>query len=552
MALLDILENQVIDNADNQVVSLLENPDELDYMEYANDAAAQAAYVSNGAAISDQIYSPGFTAGYYSSVLYSNTYYFWSNEFVPSVTAPCPQIKVGLIRIGAPTGNCWIEIQTDDGAGRPSNTAVTNGTSVTKDVTTISNVELTWYTFTFATPPTLTASTKYHIVAKGDYAVSTTANIGWATGTATGIGAERKYCNNSLVWSDQSYRQCYETFYTALQSYSEATIKQQGSYSLKGVALITNSLNKTLTRTVSPTINLTGDTQIKYGIYAGRTGMNIKLGIRDSGLTITEHTANISSAGAWETQTWDISAVANADKDAIDRIIITILNADADNTFYLDNVYGTVVQNYTKDFSETLTLSEVILKGSARSFTETTTLSETFIKGTGKIFLDIITPSEVYARVWALIRVFSDTITPTEIYSRSAGLIRSFTETITLTEVSMVKALTRLFSETVTLSEVFRRGITRLWSETITLTEVAVKDIAIFFTETLSLTDTIAKAATLARTFTDTITLTDTFTKALKWLHTSHIASVWAKATKALSTWAKATKSTTTWTKKYG
>ena len=38
---------------------------------------------------------------------------------------------------------------------------------------------------------------------------------------------------------------------TNLQSYSESTIKSQGSYSLKGVAAITDSLNKTLTRTFS-------------------------------------------------------------------------------------------------------------------------------------------------------------------------------------------------------------------------------------------------------------------------------------------------------------
>jgi len=36
---------------------------------------------------------------------------------------------------------------------------------------------------------------------------------------------------------------------SSLQSYSESTIKSQGSYSLKGVAAITDSLNKTLTRT---------------------------------------------------------------------------------------------------------------------------------------------------------------------------------------------------------------------------------------------------------------------------------------------------------------
>jgi len=126
-----------------------------------------------------------------------------------------------------------------------------------------------------------------------------------------------------------------------LQCYSESTIKQQGTYSLKGVAVITDSLNDTLTRTVDPTIDLTDKTSIKYDIYStDRTGSQIKIGIHDSGGTTTEHTANISSTGAWETQTWDISAVTNANKDDIDSIIVTILNADAANTFYIDYMYG--------------------------------------------------------------------------------------------------------------------------------------------------------------------------------------------------------------------
>ena len=129
-----------------------------------------------------------------------------------------------------------------------------------------------------------------------------------------------------------------------LQCYSEDTIKQQGSYSLKAIAAQTDSLNDTFTRTVSPAIDLSDINKWIYYIYsASRTGSQIKIGIHDSGGTTTEHTANISSTGAWEEQTWDISAVTNANKDVIDSIIVTVVNADADNTFYLDNMYGTIV-----------------------------------------------------------------------------------------------------------------------------------------------------------------------------------------------------------------
>ena len=124
-----------------------------------------------------------------------------------------------------------------------------------------------------------------------------------------------------------------------LQSYSESTIKWQGSYSLKGIALITESLNDTLTRTVSPTINLSGQNNIFLNAYASRTGNNFKIEFHDSGGNTISHTINIASANTWQTEEIDISAVADADKDAIDQIKITILNADAENIFYLDNIF---------------------------------------------------------------------------------------------------------------------------------------------------------------------------------------------------------------------
>jgi hypothetical protein len=125
----------------------------------------------------------------------------------------------------------------------------------------------------------------------------------------------------------------------SLESYSEAAIKQEGDYSLKGVALIATSLNKTLIRTISTPINLTDINTIKFDIRASRTGSNIKVGIHDSGGTTTETTPNIVAADTWQTITWDISGVSNANKDAIDTIIITVVNAGAANTFYIDKMY---------------------------------------------------------------------------------------------------------------------------------------------------------------------------------------------------------------------
>jgi hypothetical protein len=141
-----------------------------------------------------------------------------------------------------------------------------------------------------------------------------------------------------------------------LNSRSEATIKTQGSYSLLGTALITDSLNKTLTKTLSPTKNLTGVAQILFSIRSTRTGSNIKIGIHDSGGTTTEITPNITSANAFQSIVWDISAVSNANKDAIDSIIITIVNADAANTFYIDNIRY-ISSYYQKDAANLIAIS---------------------------------------------------------------------------------------------------------------------------------------------------------------------------------------------------
>lgn len=127
----------------------------------------------------------------------------------------------------------------------------------------------------------------------------------------------------------------FTTDLTLLQAYSESTIKTQGDHSLKVIAK-TTSLNKQLTRTITSPIDLTDINTIEFDVYAGRVGSNLKLGIHDAGGTTTEITPNITSANAWQTVTWDISGVTNTNKDAIDKIIITVVNADAANTFYID------------------------------------------------------------------------------------------------------------------------------------------------------------------------------------------------------------------------
>ena len=87
---------------------------------------------------------------------------------------------------------------------------------------------------------------------------------------------------------------------SALQSYSEASIKNQGSYSLKAIAAITDSLNDTLTKS-GLSIDLTDRDELKLDVRASRTGTNLQLQLKQpAGYTadlIPDMTSNTAPSG---------------------------------------------------------------------------------------------------------------------------------------------------------------------------------------------------------------------------------------------------------------
>ena len=317
----------------------------LDLFEYPTDAAAQAAYVSSDALqtlISQTSANSVGKIGDTDGIEY---------RYAQSFTLSAQQTIHGLsILFGAtynsPTGNVTFRIETDS-SGLPSGTLA--HANLTK---AISPVASNWNEVIFASVASLPAGT-YWIVSVCDNQATENCWMWQYQNTNVYANGNSTYSTDGgSSWQAPSTNDMAFKVYTIiLQCYSESTIKQQGSYSLKGIAAITDSLNKTLTRTVDPPIDLTGQTQIKYWVRALRTGSNFKIGWRDSGGTTTEHTPNIIQSNTWEEQIVDISAVSNANKDAIDRVIFTVLNADAANIVYLDNMYA----------GETLTLNMTLI-----------------------------------------------------------------------------------------------------------------------------------------------------------------------------------------------
>ncbi len=298
--------------------------EELDYMEYSTNELAQEAYVTNG----DAIYGSDFCTG--GTATSDRDCY---EGFEPDKAFDNNE------------GTSWSNLI----GGSPDWLKYDLGVAVTKTVR-----KLRIYNHNGAVEDFILQGSNND--SNWDALLTTTAvdDTGWEEWTFSNTIAYRYY-RLYVTSKRQENIQCEEMELMelsgkTLQSYSEDTIIQQGTYSLKGIALITDSLNDTLTKTLGSGehIDLTDYNTIKLDVYASRTGTNLQIQIHDSGGTTSTKDIVISEADTWETTTWDISGISDANKDDIDSIIIKVINADAENTFYVDNVYAVgVTQNMT-------------------------------------------------------------------------------------------------------------------------------------------------------------------------------------------------------------
>ena len=313
-------------------------PLEIDYMEYSSDANAQAAYVTNGGA-SDAVdqectgENTYYVIGQKSAVVYEEGQSF---QLSGALTVSAVELRQ-YGTLGSPTGQIHIRIETSNGGtpAYPSGNLADANASVSIDAPGDS----TNFKATFATPFALSAATTYFILVYAD--AQSNNNAWYLSGITTGgYGSGNRSYKYNGTWYNSATQDMYFKIYTqtagVLTSYSESTIKTQGSYALKAVAT-TGALNKTLTKTFASPLDLSGINTLKLDMRSTRTGANLKFGLHDTGGTTTELTPTISSADTFETKTFDLSGVSDANKNVIDTLTITIANADSATTWYVDN-----------------------------------------------------------------------------------------------------------------------------------------------------------------------------------------------------------------------
>jgi hypothetical protein len=93
------------------------------------------------------------------------------------------EVHLLLANIGGTTGNVWVEIYSDS-SDLPSTLLGTSATVACSGIQAAPpNYPGGEVTFTFTSPVPVTPGVKCHIVLAGDYAVSSTVNIGWSRDT---------------------------------------------------------------------------------------------------------------------------------------------------------------------------------------------------------------------------------------------------------------------------------------------------------------------------------------------------------------------------------
>ena len=268
---------------------------ELDYMDsLTNDSLAQAAYVTNGAG-TNVLTDGGFENWDSASVLHNYTVSYGTLAREAS-TIKSGTYSAKFTRSGS---GAWFYQTWDDNAGH--NIDYWKGKTITVGVwiyCSTSNAAYFWVndgiSSTDSTRHSGTPGWEFKTITKTISASATECNIYFAVVTDTFA-----YFDGAIVVEGNAVFDGVSAL-DYLCAYSESTIKIQGSYALKAVAAITDSLNKTLTKIFASPLDLSGLKTIKLDMRSSRTGSNLKFGLHQSNLIpiMTSNTAPSGTASA--------------------------------------------------------------------------------------------------------------------------------------------------------------------------------------------------------------------------------------------------------------
>lgn len=165
------------------------------------------------------------------------------------------------------------------------------------------------------------------------------------------------------------------------------------------------------------------------------------------------------------------------------------------------------------------------------------------------VFNRALTPDEVALIFYgtgsnSFTQTCSETITISDTMLRTMN--RLFSDSLTITDsIVTVKVIFSVLTDGITITDVLVKSTQRTLSDSLTISDTLIKNAMKTFTETLSISDTIATVSTFLKVFSENITIAEYFTPRLNGL-----LALWHRVTKTTGSWTKKAKDTTQlWTK---
>lgn len=147
---------------------------------------------------------------------YSTSYEKLGQTFLPGSSYQIAAVDLLLQQFGSPDGYVWVEIWNTY-SNLPTSiisSSAVSGRIRAGDITSGSSSE---YRFYFPKGISLTSGTRYAIVLRGDYSISTSNYIKWAYNDSSSY-TDGQYCTyNGSTWSGAGYDFWFKTYYGAAQ-----------------------------------------------------------------------------------------------------------------------------------------------------------------------------------------------------------------------------------------------------------------------------------------------------------------------------------------------
>lgn len=166
--------------------------------------------------------------------------------------------------------------------------------------------------------------------------------------------------------------------------------------------------------------------------------------------------------GAWTS--WDSYIGTPSDIDYFDLYV----RADTGFTLYWDDLRpgGTL---YTLTLTESLTLTDSLIKKATKLCSETLTIADTFLKSLSRQFSETLILTDTVEKIKIYLKELTESVSLTDVFRGIANKVLQ--ETISLTD-SISKLQNKVISETITLADSIIKKIHKTFTETLTLTDV--------------------------------------------------------------------------------